>query len=51
MESVRTRTGEIVSQLSTAIEKSKSVEEISSLTKDILSISSSTDLIAVNASI
>ena len=48
MESVRTRTGEIVSQLSTAIEKSKSVEEISSLTKDILSISTSTDLIAVN---
>lgn len=51
MESVRTRTEEIVSQLSTAIEKSKSVKEISGLTKDILSISSSTDLIAVNASI
>ena len=51
MESVRTRTEEIVSQLSTAIEKSKSVGEIGSLTKDILSISSSTDLIAVNASI
>ncbi len=51
MESVRTRTEEIVSQLSTAIEKSKSVKEISGLTKDILSISSSTDLIAINASI
>ncbi len=51
MESVRARTQEIVSQLSTAIEKSQSVEEISSLTKDILSISASTDLIAVNASI
>ena len=51
MESVRARTEEIISQLGTAIEKSKSVGEISSLTKDILSISSSTDLIAVNAAI
>lgn len=37
--------------LNQAIEKSRSVDQINSLTKDILSISSSTDLIAINASI
>lgn len=37
--------------LNKAIEQSRSVEQIDLLTKDILSISSSTDLIAVNASI
>ena len=37
--------------LDQAIQKSQSVEQIGSLTKDILSISSSTSLIAVNASI
>lgn len=51
MDAVRARTEEIMSQLNSAIEKSKSVKEISSLTGDILSISSSTDLIAVNAAI
>ncbi len=51
VESIRGRTEEILSQLNTAIEESRSVGEISTLTKDILSISSSTDLIAVNASI
>ncbi len=51
MDAVRARTEEIMSQLNSAIEKSKSVEEISALTGDILSISSSTDLIAVNAAI
>ena len=39
------------SDLDEAIEKSRSVEQIRSLTQDILDISSSTDLIAVNASI
>ena len=37
--------------LNKAIEKSQSVSQIGVLTKDILSISSSTDLIAINASI
>ena len=37
--------------LNEAIEKSRSVEQIASFTEDILSISSSTDLIAVNATI
>ncbi|MCI9552623.1 MAG: methyl-accepting chemotaxis protein [Acutalibacter sp.] len=51
MEVVRAKTEEIMSTLDQAIEKSRSVGEISTLTKDILSISTSTDLIAVNASI
>lgn len=51
MEAVRSRTQEIMSVLNQAIEKSQSVDQINTLTKDILSISSSTDLIAVNASI
>ncbi len=51
MEMVRSRTEEIMSDLNKAIEKSQSVNQISILTKDILSISSSTDLIAINASI
>ncbi len=51
MEAVRSRTQEIMSVLNQAIEKSQSVNQINTLTKDILSISSSTDLIAVNASI
>ena len=37
--------------LGQAIEKSRSVDRIGILTKDILSISSSTDLIAINASV
>lgn len=50
-EAILARTKEIMSALNEAIEKSRSVEQINLLTKDILSISSSTDLIAVNASI
>ena len=50
-EAVRARTEEIMTVLNQAIEKSRSVDQINSLTKDILSISSSTDLIAINASI
>ncbi|MDE7054186.1 MAG: MCP four helix bundle domain-containing protein [Oscillospiraceae bacterium] len=51
METVRARTEEIMAVLQQAIAKSRSVDQIGSLTKDILSISSSTDLIAINASI
>ncbi len=51
MEAVRARTEEIMAVLDRAIEKSRSVDRIGILTKDILSISSSTDLIAINASV
>ena len=51
METVQARTEKIMSVLNEAIEKSRSVDQISILTQDILSISSSTDLIAINASI
>ncbi|MCI8423935.1 MAG: methyl-accepting chemotaxis protein [Lawsonibacter sp.] len=51
MAAVRTKTEEIISTLDQAIEKSRSVDQIEILTRDILSISSSTNLIAVNASI
>ncbi len=51
MEAIRTKTEEIMAQLNGAIEQSRSVDQISILTKDILSISSSTDLIAINASV
>ena len=51
MEAVQARTEDIMSVLNEAIEKSRSVDQISVLTQDILSISSSTDLIAINASI
>ncbi len=50
-ETVRAKAAEIMSMLDQAIEKSQSVSQISILTKDILSISASTDLIAINASI
>jgi len=50
-ETVRAKTADILAMLDQAIEKSRNVEQISALTKDILSISSSTNLIAVNASI
>ena len=50
-EEILAKTQEIMSTLNEAIEKSQSVEQIELLTKDILSISASTDLIAVNASI
>jgi methyl-accepting chemotaxis protein len=50
-ETVRAKTEDIMAMLDQAIEKSRSVDQIGILTKDILSISSSTNLIAVNASI
>ena len=50
-ETVRAKTAEILSVLEGAIEKSKNVDQIGILTKDILSISDSTNLIAINASI
>ena len=51
MEEVRAKTEEIMGLLHQAIEKSRSVDRIGILTQDILSISSSTDLIAINASV
>lgn len=51
IEAIRARTGEILSVLDEAIKKSQSVKQVSILTKDILSISSSTELIALNASL
>lgn len=51
VESIRTRTAEILTVLDEAIQKSQSVKKISSLTKDILDISASTNLIALNASL
>ncbi len=51
MEAIRAKTEEIMSVLQEAIVKSRSVDQIHVLTEDILSISSTTDLIAVNASI
>ena len=50
-ELIRAKTADIMTMLDEAIEKSRSVDQISVLTKDILSISSSTNLIAINASI
>lgn len=50
-QSVREKTAEIMSMLDRAIEKSQSVNQINELTKDIINISSSTNLIAINASI
>ncbi len=50
-ETVHKKTEEIMAVLNEAIEKSRSVDQIGILTKDILSISTSTDLIAINASI
>lgn len=51
MAEVQAKTGEILAVLNNAIEKGRSVDQIGILTQDILSISSSTDLIAINASI
>ena len=50
-EKVQEKTAEIMSLLDQAIEKSQSVNQISVLTKAILDISASTNLIAINASI
>lgn len=51
MEAVQAKTEEIMTVFDQAMEKSRSVDRIGTLTKDILTISSSTDLIAINASI
>ena len=51
METIREKTADIMAVLDQAIEQSHSVEQIRILTEDILNISSSTNLIAVNASI
>ncbi len=51
IEEIRARTQQILAVLDQAIQQSQSVNQIGVLTEDILSISSSTDLIAVNASI
>ncbi len=45
------KVNEILSVLSQAIEDSKSVDQVNSLTNDILNISSQTNLLALNASI
>ena len=50
-EEVQEKTAKIMSLLDEAIEKSKNVNQISALTKAILDISASTNLIAINASI
>lgn len=50
-EDIHKKTEEIVSVLNEAIEKSQSISQIQSLIDDILSISASTNLIAINASI
>lgn len=51
MEHTNRVVGEITSELQTALENSKSVDEVSKLTDEILSISSQTNLLALNASI
>lgn len=51
MEESKIRISKIVTVLDEAIEKSKSVDQVNSLTNDILSISGQTDLLALNASI
>ncbi len=48
---IRSKTSDILDVLAAAIEDSKSVDQVNSLTKDIVSISSTTNLIALNASI
>ena len=51
MEETSTKVNEILEILSKAIEDSKSVDQVNSLTDDILNISSQTNLLALNASI
>ncbi len=50
-EVIRRKASDILAVLEEAIEDSKSVSQVNSLTKDIMSISSSTNLIAINASV
>lgn len=51
MEETDKRVNEIMEVLNRAIEDSKSVEQVNTLTNDILSISGQTNLLALNASI
>ncbi len=50
-EVIRAKAAHILVELDEAIENSKSVDQVNSLTKEILSISVSTNLIALNASV
>ena len=50
-EVIQKKVADILEVLEEAIENSKSVEQVNKLTKDIVSISSTTNLIALNASI
>ena len=50
-DAIREKAADILAVLGKAIENSKSVDQVNSLTKDIMSISSSTNLIALNASV
>lgn len=49
-EVIQKKTADILKELGEAIENSKSVNQVTKLTKDIVTISSTTDLIALNAS-
>lgn len=51
MEKTSAKTSEILEVLNEAIEQSKSVDEVNSLTENILSIASQTNLLSLNASI
>ncbi len=51
MEQTREKVAEILDVLNKAIEESKSVDQVNSLTNDILSITGQTNLLALNASI
>lgn len=51
MESTGRKVNEIMNVLEQAIEESKSVNQVNSLTEDILSIASQTNLLSLNASI
>lgn len=51
MESTGTKVNEILEVLNRAIEDSNSVNQVNSLTDDILNIASQTNLLALNASI
>lgn len=50
METTSAKINEIVDILNQAIEESKSVDQVNTLTNDILSISSQTNLLSLNAS-
>ena len=50
-EVIRRKVSDILEVLNEAIENSKSVDQVNSLTKDIVAISSTTNLIAINASV